>query len=109
MEVVEGAAGGGVIENAPRRLAAGRQLQAVFVVLEQQVPGFGVAGNEPDEFAPGVADEGRIGQAAGEQVDGLAGFVEAFFQQAGAVERVALREMFAQHAGSPLAEAHATL
>ena len=50
-EVVAGAAGGGVIEKATRRLASGRQLQAVFVVLEQQVPGFGntalVVGN-PD-------------------------------------------------------------
>ena len=84
-------------------------MQAVFVVLEQQVPGFGIAGNEADELASGVADQCRIGQRTSEQVDGLAGFVHAFFQQANLVEGVALREMLAQNARGPLAEAHTAL
>ena len=98
-----------VVQHAAGRLDAGRRGELVFVVLQQQAPGVGVASNEVQHLPPGGIHQRLVAQRAGQQIQGVAGFLESAFGEALLVEGEATDQVVAQGAGGPLAKVHAAL
>ena len=83
----------------------GGQFQPVLVVIQQQPPGPGVTQDQTHRLAAQIRHQLLPGQGLAQQLDGLGQLLQPPLGQPVFVETVTLGQVFAQHAGGPLAEA----